>query len=267
MVDILQRIAQGKNSAVEFKNAAVTPDDLARKMTAFANAQGGAILIGVDDNGSISGVDRSKRDEEWVANIARDSVIPPLNLKIQVIKAGEKKILYIEIPKGKNKPYQTNKDKFYVRVGSTNRSPSQAELMRLYQRGGVFHFDITGVEHTAIRDLNFSKIAAYFDRYEVDFSAESDKERLLRNVDILTENNETTVAGLLLFGIYPQKYLHNASCSFAHFGGDTLDSSLLNQQVVEGNLDQQVDTMLALIKNSLPNGSTIEGAKTIPTRV
>ena len=76
-----------------------------------------------------------------------------------------------------------------------------------------FYYDSVGVEKTSIQDLNFPKIAAYFDRYEVDFSAEEDKMRLLQNVDILTSEEEATIAGLLLFGTAPQRWLHNDQVS------------------------------------------------------
>lgn len=265
MTDLHHLIAQGENSALEFKSAGVSTDTLAKEMVAFANAQGGVILVGVEDNGRVSGIDTPRQNETWVSNIVRDCVIPPLIpiIKIEVIDGQQ--ILYIEVPKGRNKPYQTNTGKFYIRVGSTNRTPSQAELMRLYQHGGVFHFDSIGVEKTSLQDLNFPKLSAYFERYDVDFNADTDKARLLRNVDVLTDENEVTVAGLLLFGTNPQRHLYNASVSFAYFQGKDLSAPLLNQQTIAGNLDQQIDTAFALLKNSLPNGSTIEGTRTVPS--
>lgn len=264
-MDINEIIRQGENSAVEFKNAAVTNESLAREMVAFANSQGGIILVGVEDDGVITGITPDKHQETWVSNIARDAVTPPIDVKVSTILREGLSVLAIEVPKGPHKPYQTG-NKFYIRVGSTNRSPSQAELMRLFQQSGIFHFDTTGVENTSIADLNLYKIATYFQPYDVDFSAEEDKERLLRNVDILTESGTTTVAGMLIFGIQPQRHLHNASISFAHFAGNEISDQLLNQQVIAGTLDYQIDTALALIKNSITQGSVIQGAQTVPTR-
>ena len=210
-------IQNGENAAVEFKRAAVTTDSLAKEMVAFANSQGGMILIGVEDDGTITGIDNPN-------------------------------------------------DHFYIRVGSTNRRPSLPELMRLFQQGGTFHYDATAVDQSKISDLNLYKIASYFKPYGLSFEEETDQARLLQNVDVLTETNEVTVAGMLMFGINPQKYLHNACISFAQFRGKEMADELLNHQVIGGTLDQQVDTTLALIKNSIPAGSVIEGAKTVPTR-
>jgi ATP-dependent DNA helicase RecG len=128
-----------------------------------------------------------------------------------------------------------------------------------------FHFDATGVPKTTITDLNWSKLDQFFDQYGVDFSHEADKERLLQNTDLMTNEGEITVAGLLVFGINPQKYLYNASISFAHFEGNSLDDTLLDKQVIEGTLDYQIDTCLAVIKNSIRHPSVIQGGKTVDT--
>jgi len=260
-------IAQGENSAVEFKASGVHADSIAREMVAFANSQGGVILLGVADTGSLEGLDDSRPWEEWIANISRHNIVPSLPSKYVEVVISDKRIGYIEVEKGREKPYQTNRNQFVVRVGSTNRMATQGELMRLFQQAGVFHFDLTGVEKTARNALNLTKIADYFQRYDVDISQEEDQEALFKNTDILTDEGLVSVAGLLLFGIQPQKRLHNASISFAHYGGLFPDSELIDLQVIEGTLDYQVDTALAVIRNNLLQPSTIEKGQRVPLAV
>lgn len=256
-------LQQGENNAVEFKSAGVSPDGLAKEIVAFANTLGGSILMGVEDDGTISGINNNIQVEEWVTNICRQNIIPPIQVVMQIEKENNLEVLHIEVPKGKDKPYQTNKNQYLVRVGSTNRIASHQELLRLFQQAGVFHFDATGVQKTTIADLNWSKLDKFFDQYGVDFSKESDKERLLINTDLMTSEGEVTVAGLLVFGINPQKYLFNASISYAHFQGNGLDDTLLDKQVIEGTLDYQIDTCLAVIKNNIKHPSVIQGGKTV----
>jgi ATP-dependent DNA helicase RecG len=258
-------LEQGENQAVEFKAVGVSSESLAKEIVAFANTQGGSILIGVEDNGMISGVGNPVALEEWVANICRQNVIPAIQVLIQTEKLSDKNVLHIEVPKGKDKPYQTNKNQYLTRVGNTNRTATQTELLRMFQQAGVFHFDATGVYKTKISDLNWSKLDKFFEQYDVDYSNESDKQRLLVNTDLMTEAGNVTVAGLLVFGINPQKYLYNASISFAHFAGNDLSDELIDKQVIEGTLDYQIDTCLAVIKNNIKQPSVIEGAKTVNT--
>lgn len=256
---------QGENSAVEFKSASVRPESLAREMVAFANTDGGSILLGVEDDGRVSGLDKNLNSEEWAANIARNNVVPALEVRLAIQRLEDQRVLLIEVPKGRDKPYQTSANQFLVRVGSTNRVATQQELMRLFQQAGVFHFDLTAVERASIQSLDLSKIDAYFQRYDVDFEQDEDRDGLLINTDILTEERVPTLAGLLVFGINPQRYLPNACIAFAHFAGPRIDEELIDKQVIGGTLDRQIEGALAAIKNNLREGSTIEGARTQPT--
>ncbi len=157
--------------------------------------------------------------------------------------------------------------KYYVRVGSTNRFATQSELLRLFQAGGTFHYDLTPVPGTGIRDLNFPKLDSYFSAYHFSFSRENDEQKqiLLHNTDILHDTLETTIAGLLLFGGNPSRHLPQNGISFARFRGISINEELLDKQNIDGNLDYQVDTGVAVIKNHLVVPSRIIGVKRVDT--
>ena len=73
--ELIERITNGENSRVEFKRDDCRPGELATEMAALLNLEGGVILLGVEDDGRISGLTRSRGDaEEWVMNIARQSL-------------------------------------------------------------------------------------------------------------------------------------------------------------------------------------------------
>lgn len=265
--EIRNILSQGENASVEFKTAGVRPEGLAREMAAFANTGGGVILIGVSDAGEIEGVDDATRYEEWVMNIARTNVSPPLAVDCAFVRIDDKRIAAVSVPKGRDKPYQVG-DKYYTRVGSTNRIATQFELLRLFQAAGVFHFDRTGVEEAGMKDINLSAVDAYFRRYDINFSSESEseKEALLINTDILTEERTPTIAGLLIFGINPSRFLPQCGISFAHFSGIDMDGPLIDKQNIDGPLDYQATTGLAVIRNNLRTPSDIEGARRVDAR-
>ncbi len=251
--ELQEIIQQGENSSIEFKEYGVKPESLAKEIVAFANSQGGVILLGVTDQGGITGIPTDFAIEEWVMNIVRDRVVPALEVQFNRHTFENKILAEIIVHKGKDKPYQTA-GKYYIRVGSTNRIASQSELMRLFQASGVFHYDGNNVDRSNLRDLNFTAIDAYFNDYDIDFSKESekDKERLLTNTDILHEaTGETTVGGLLIFGINPERYLPQSGISFAHFAGSEIQSELIDKQNVSGPLPFQIDRCLAILKNNL----------------
>jgi len=261
--EILELISQGENSALEFKEAEVKVDSLANELTAFANTYGGSIVIGVSDLGEITGLKADFNYEEWVMNIARNNIVPATNITYQEEVLEGKKIAIINVEKGKDRPYQTLKGKYLVRVGSTNRQASQNELMRLFQQAGFFHFDLNPVENTSLNDLDLGKIDNYFSPYGIDFVNEDQNEKikLLQNTDILSSENKLTVTGLLVFGINPQRYLHNASISFAHFAGNQIADKLIDKQIIEGTLPNQIDRAFAIIQNNIHQKSIIESSK------
>lgn len=259
--NIFDLLRQGENSSLEFKEALVRPESMAKEIVAFANTQGGTLIIGIADNGEIKGFQEDNA-EEYFSNIARNNIIPAIDLQVESLEVDGENIVVVSVPKGRDKPYQTLNHQFLIRVGSTNRVATQAELMRLFQKSGVFHFDATGVENSSIKQVNLNKISEYFDNYQLDFAQEEQPENLLKNTDILTDNLQMTVAGLLVFGLNPQKFMPDACISFAHFAGDEITEELIDKQTITGTLDYQVDTSLAVIKNNLQRPSVIKGSKT-----
>ena len=262
IAEVLALVRQGENSSVEFKSAKAHPDSLARELVAFANTQGGTLLIGVEDDGHISGLNESIDHEARIANIARNNVNPPINVESAIVEMPEGRVLMVKVERGRDRPYQTLQNQFLVRIGSTNRTATQGELLRLFQQAGLFHYDATAVQGTDIADLNLASLDRYFSQYGFDLTAEDDKPRILANADIMTEAGEATVAGLLLFGINPQRYLSYAGISFAHFAGREVTEELIDKQVIEGTLGFQVDSALAVIRNNLQRPSRIQGSRT-----
>ncbi|MBF4291670.1 helix-turn-helix domain-containing protein, partial [Vibrio anguillarum] len=73
--ELLEIIANGENSGVEFKRDDIRPEQLAKEVVAMANFQGGRILLGVEDDGVISGIQRDDL-EEWVMNVFQNKIHP-----------------------------------------------------------------------------------------------------------------------------------------------------------------------------------------------
>ena len=77
--DLLALIAGGENSGVEFKRDDVRPEQLAKEVVALANFQGGRILVGVEDDGAISGIRRDHL-ERWVMDAVFGQAVHPMML-------------------------------------------------------------------------------------------------------------------------------------------------------------------------------------------
>jgi len=236
---------------------------LAEEIIAFANSEGGEIWLGVEDNGNVSGLSRSF--EEDVMNICRTSCIPPIVPEYEALDIGNKTVARISIPKGKDKPYYTARNKYFIRVGSTKRTASREELLRLFEASGAIHYDLFELERARTSDLDMGQVAEYFTRYHISFLEASGEERLrlMQNSDILGDNFKPTVAGLLIFGLSPERIFPASGISFAHFAGREIVEDLIDKKNIFGKLPLQVDNCLAAIKANLLTSSTIKGAKRV----
>ncbi len=100
--ELSQIIANGENSGVEFKRDDCRPEQLAREIVAMVNLSGGMVLLGVEDDGTISGIQREKNLEEWVMDTVVAKKIHPLILPFyQEIQVDEhKRVAVISFTQG-----------------------------------------------------------------------------------------------------------------------------------------------------------------------
>lgn len=263
--DLYELIANGENSYVEFKNEKVSPNDLAAEIVAFANFEGGIIIIGVEDDGSISGV-TSEDIEEYLMNVCINNVVPGLIPIFEKFTTDEGVVVTLTIPKGVSKPYSVN-GRYYIRVGSTKRIATRDELMRLFQESGILHYDISPVYGSGIKDLNLEKVRDYFLKYNSFDLFEENEEtiiNILTNADIMAKHENQsvcTVGGLLIFGINIEKYLPQSGISFAHFNGNDITSELIDKKNITGTLPEQVEKMMDVFYTNIKKPSTIVGLK------
>jgi len=130
-------IRQGENERVEFKQELridKAKNEFIETVVAFANTEGGTILIGVDDEGNIVGLNDEEvgKIPERVNNLLASRCEPPIPHKIQKISIDECVIYMVQIDKGKDVPYFFIGRGFYVRHGSSDMVATRAEMERIY---------------------------------------------------------------------------------------------------------------------------------------
>ncbi|HEY4650642.1 MAG TPA: ATP-binding protein [Pontibacter sp.] len=128
-MDELQRLIwEGENDQVDFKQRVTQPEKIARTMVSFANTRGGIILIGIKDNGTISGIDpeEEKHTLQLAASFYCD---PPVALTYEELEAEHHTILKVTIPESSHKPHfakvKDNDWRGYVRVKDTSVQTSK----------------------------------------------------------------------------------------------------------------------------------------------
>ena len=227
--ELLQTITNGENSGVEFKRDDVRPEQLAKEIVALVNFQGGQILLGVEDNGAISGLQRPDT-EEWVMNVAADKVHPLVLPFYEEVDTGEAgRVAVLTFPQGNSKPYvrrHNGAEEIFIRVGSTSRAATREQQMRLYEIGGVPHTEALPVSRTSSSDLDRVRIENYLkdiihDPELPDDSPQAWEDRLANLGFLVKPGGLCSVAGMVLFGKQPRRHFRQAGLRVFAFSGKT----------------------------------------------
>lgn|SRR5690625_30814 len=247
--ELAELIRNGENSGAEFKRDDVHADSLAKEMAALLNLKGGHILLGVENDGTVSGLTRDPHDaEEWVMNVARENVRQPFIPFWQTFQwDDERTVGVVTLPAdAPDKPYKAKRGKAWVtqiRIGSTSRDATDDEEARLYMQSGRIQYDRRAVPGATLDDLDIRRLVNYFRdirrQAHPDVGDEEGWERLLTNTEIMDESSGRsvpTVAGLLLFGSRPKKHLPHAGISATAYPGTEKDYNARERSTLSGPL-------------------------------
>ena len=244
LTELTEKIDLGEDSAIELKRALPHRDDLADEIAAFANARGGVILIGVDDDGTIVGLNRQELDaaEETVVQICRDSIDPVVHIVTDKLRIDDKNLLKIEVPQS---PFvHKSSDGYFIRQGSSKMEMSTEWLGQLLQNRSQVHrisFDEQFVPNTNKDTL---KEPLYL-RFITEGATEREQiENLLLKRRLLVKEGQeyrASVAGVLMCSDTPDDYLYNSFIQAVFYNGEEKDANYqIDAKDFKGPLDQQI---------------------------
>lgn len=143
--DLRKLVARGEDSRLQYKSDVRNVDALAAEMAAFANCEGGRILIGVKDDGELNGISRSEvgRINQLISNGASQHVRSPISPQTENVSVGRGRVvIVVTVSKGIGKPYFDKNGVIWLKVGADKRRVnSKEELCRFFQISGQFHAD------------------------------------------------------------------------------------------------------------------------------
>ena len=148
-------VPQGESETLEFKTS--FNDESLETIVAFANAQGGTLLIGVSDEGEISGIQLGKKTLEDWANRIKDSTDPRLQPSMVQNAFEQKMVVLIRIEPLVNGPAST-RGRFFKRVGRTNQRMSHDEIKLNLLRGSGLSWDAVVEPQATLEDLDLAKV-------------------------------------------------------------------------------------------------------------
>ena len=223
-------------------------DDYLKWICGFANAQGGTIYIGIDDNGRVVGVDNAKKLMEDIPN----KIVNSLGLvnDVDLLNEGGKDYIRVTVTPS-NTPISYH-GKLYYRSGSTLQELNGTAAQNFLLRKMGTTWDSQIVERSSLNDIDTTAIE-YFLRKGVDngrltTETKTDSlQKILSNLRLVDNDGRLTMAALMLFGKDPQQFCLNARFKIGRFGRN--GSELFTQDLIEGNLIQMADKILSILSD------------------
>ena len=284
MDDILKQIKAGEVSGVQFKERILDKYDIACELVAFSNSHGGKLVVGIKDKtGETNALSYSEVQEttNLLSDIASENVVPSILIKIDTVEVEDGNLVVATVKEGLNKPYHDNKGIVWVKNGADKRKVfDNAELAEMMTDCGSFAPDEAGVRDATVNDLDATTIKQFlgnrfervlekkgltgdaFNEASLDMICSAiakghDCEKILRNLRFIRPDGSLTVAAMLLFGKYTQRWLPMMTAKCICFAGNSVGSKVFRDKVndadMEGNLLHQYDTIMDFFTRNLHN--------------
>lgn len=257
-IDDLQKIVvAGEDSQHQFKQHIHNVDSLAAEMAAFANSEGGMILIGAADDGSIPGLSSKEvsKANQLISNAASQHVRSPLTVQTEnVLLENGHVVIVLRVPKGIDKPYFDKNGVIWLKSGADKRRVnSKEELRRLFQSVDLLHADAvpTGAGIDQLEKLYFGEFLR--DVYQQNLpESEADLLKLLQNMNLATDDGMLNLACVLLFAKRPQSIKPVFVVKAVSYSGTEIDvANYLDSEDFEGPMQKVFEDALAFIMRNL----------------
>ena len=260
------------------------PQRLYDTLSAFANhTAGGVVILGLDEEEGFAPVGLAD-PQQTLAEVGDQAsrMEPPIRLNPVVVSVDDRAVAVFEVLECdyRRKPCYYSvaglKGGSYIRVGNSNRQMSDYEIFTYLSARGQPTFDRDPVEDAGLDALDRDRVGGYLQQVR------REKPRLWRrlrlddktfaerlcDMDIVVRSNgdyRPTVAGLLVFGLWPQKTFPSLTITFVRYQGSApgmpgpRGERFLDNRKFEGRLDEMVDDAVQRVTANMRQGTLIDG--------
>ncbi len=230
-----------ENQHIEFKE--IWKDEYMKTLAAFANTAGGKLIVGKNDKGNNIGIN----NVQYLLENLPNKIVQRLNIQPIVKHLVVENIDLVEI---EVMPYDTAisfNGKFYIRTGSTTQELADKELHRFLLAKSKIAWESVCEEDATIDDINTSTVEKFkkLAKKRIPNIENYDNITILRKLNLVDSQGNLRRAALLLFGKEPQRYFFSSYFKIGKFRGTT---ELITDDVIEGNLFEQFDKVLEILR-------------------
>lgn len=249
---------------IDRKSARINPRDFSTPVVAMANADGGYLAIGIEDDGTITGIDAYEKNINELLRVPFDYCVPSVaveNVTLDVIDKDGKPNHVLRMHVLPSALVITNQaDEVFLRVGDKSKKMNFDQRLQLVYAKGVKYFEDTPVEGATIQDLDLDFVNSYLDKIGY---TKGDAEFYLRhNNDFITTvdglngfEDHISTAAILLFGTNPQRFFPRARVRFVRYEGKTAEvgdrMNVVKDKKFTGRILDQVQESIVFIKTQI----------------
>ena len=250
-------INSGEGYNVEFKVRVPSKvRELTEEICAFANADGGHLLIGVDDNGKVIGT-TLENDKRSAIQGSISEISPALHCEMYAANIGDETLWVIDVPSGKDKPYIFS-GSIFVREGANSQKLRTVEEMRnFFQDCNKIFIDAIPCSWLNIyTDADEQAIKKF--RTEAQLTPSTDNKQIFENLELFTDKGIAKNGAAMFFGKQPERKFPHAITRCVLFKGTTR-VYIIDDKSFGGPLYQQYLQAMAWLESKLQVAYKIEG--------
>jgi ATP-dependent DNA helicase RecG len=256
--NIQQILRQGEGLKAEFKTSFNV--ETIETLVAFVNSKGGAVYIGVNNNGEITGVQLGTESIQQWTNEIKSKTEPSIIPDVEVIESEEKNVVVFIVNEFPVKPVAIQ-GKYYKRVDKSNHLLSISEISDMYMRTMQYSWDAYFSRDYSIEDIDFKKVQKFIDRVNSigRFSLEGSPTECLRKLKYISEDKVTNAA-ILLFG--------KGECPYnVHLGRFKTESMIIDDRMLRLTLFDAVEETQKYLISQMKVAFEITGKTTQRTEI
>ena len=255
--EVLHRIQEGEGGRTEFKQWAGFPRKLGSAVCAFANSEGGLVVLGVDDAGALVGVpEDAESAQEKLSSWLQSGLSSPVQARLGRHGDPSGWVHWIEVARMRGPSPMRYDGRVYVRRGRASVEPGDSELQDLYNTFGLVLTEERVLPGAGIADLDVGCFRSFLERQGMDLQSEPQTALAqdARNRGLLDEDMDgalrCTLYGLLAFGVAPQGHAPTRGfwIELVAYAGVDRTAPVLLVGEAKGRLDEQVERAVAWLK-------------------
>lgn len=250
-MNIQRLITKGESEALEFK--ASFGKDVIETLCAFANHQGGSVLIGVSNTGKVIGATCGEETiQNWVNEI-KQNTMPSIIPDIEIIPVKGKSVIIVHVSEFPIKPVAF-RDRYFKRVANSNHRLSLTEIANVHMQSLQLSWDSYPEEQATVKDLCMGKMKSFLKRVKDGgrFHGEGAWQVILEKLGYL-KNRVPTHSAMLLFGKNDPPYA-------LHVGRFKTASTIIDDKMIRGTLFDVVEDAMKFILSHVKVAFEITGA-------